>query len=208
MIGLEHIAKEFKLEYKKVAEIAGVSSQTVQDWLKERRKIPHKRLEILSAHFGLPKQYFQKDLSYGEREEVYLHYLKGISEEIDAPVYNEDNEVIGSYKRDAYEKEIQYLEEKKRDGEKKQAVIKKLEIVLNMESNEAALLSKTSNLDIINETLQIMQNEKVVDHFSVIVFLLNYNYALGGKAITKIEPELRGFAEDVLNLMKKHNLTK
>ncbi|MNW02707.1 hypothetical protein D3C71_1985340 [compost metagenome] len=48
MIGLQFIADTFHMEYKTVAEAIGVSKQTLQDWIKERRKIPEPRLEQLS----------------------------------------------------------------------------------------------------------------------------------------------------------------
>jgi hypothetical protein len=38
MIGLKFIADTFHMEYKIVAEVIGVSKQTFQDWIKERRK--------------------------------------------------------------------------------------------------------------------------------------------------------------------------
>lgn len=82
MIGLEYIVREFRKEYKEVANDLGVSKQTIQDWLKERRKIPAKRLNQLSIMFKLPEEYFQqKELTSIEKNNVRIKYLEMISKE-------------------------------------------------------------------------------------------------------------------------------
>ncbi|WP_156130849.1 helix-turn-helix transcriptional regulator [Paenibacillus sp. FSL H7-0357] len=64
------------MEYKSVAEAIGVSKQTFQDWIKERRKIPEPRLEQLSELFGIDdKTLFQKELLPSEKSEILMVYL-------------------------------------------------------------------------------------------------------------------------------------
>jgi transcriptional regulator with XRE-family HTH domain len=62
MIGLQYIADTFHMEYKTIAEKIGVSKQTFQDWIKDKRKIPQQRLEQLSNLFGIKEtELFQRD---------------------------------------------------------------------------------------------------------------------------------------------------
>jgi transcriptional regulator with XRE-family HTH domain len=207
LIGLEHIVKEFQLEYKEVAKTIGVSSQTIQDWLKGRRKIPKKRLEQLSKYFGLPEIYFQKELTYMEREEVALHYLESISGEIELPIFNDKDEVVGYYKKGIVEDEIRYLRDNLENGKKKNYFINELEKFLDTdELNENPFLSNTSNIEIINKTLKIMQDDNVSNQFRVIVELLSNDNQFGGKLIEKISPQYRDFADDFLNLLDKHKI--
>ncbi|WP_180236378.1 helix-turn-helix domain-containing protein [Bacillus wiedmannii] len=208
MIGLEHIVKEFHLEYKAVAESIGISSQTIQDWLKGRRKIPKKRLEQLSNYFGLPENYFQNELSYMEKEEIALHYLESISKDIDLPVFNEKDEVVGFYKRASLEDEIRYLKENLENRKKKNDVLAELETLLDYdeEHNEKPLLSSTSSIETINKTIRIMQDTNVSNQFEVIVHLLSDKNEFGGKKTKQIAPEYRDFAKDFLILLEKHKL--
>lgn len=208
MIGLEHIVKEFHLEYKEVAESIGISSQTIQDWLKGRRKIPKKRLEQLSNYFGLPEKYFQKELSYKEKDEIALHYLESISREIDLPVFNENGEVVGFYKSASLEDEIRYLKGNLENRKKKNDVLAELETLLDNdeEHNEKPLLSSTTSIDTINKTIKIMQDTDVSNLFEVMVHLLSDKNEFGGKITTQFAPKYRDFAKDFLSLLKKHKV--
>lgn len=207
MIGLEHIVKEFQLEYKEVAKTIGVSSQTVQDWLKGRRKIPKQRLEQLSKYFGLPEVYFQKELTYMEREEIALHYLESISGEIELPVFNDKDEVVGFSKKGILEDEIRYLRDNLENRKKKNDFINELEKFIDTdELNENPFLSNTSSIETINKTLKIMQGDNVSNHFRVIVELLSNDNQLGGKVMKKISPQYRDFADDFLKLLDKHKI--
>ncbi|MGJ7912615.1 helix-turn-helix domain-containing protein [Neobacillus sp. LXY-1] len=209
MIGLEHIVKEFQLEYKEVAKTIGVSSQTIQDWLKGRRKIPKQRLESLSKHFGLPEYYFQKELTYMEKEEIALHYLESISGEIELPVFNDKDEVVGYSKKSMLEDEIQYLRDNIENRKKKNDFINELEKFLDTdELKENPFLSNSSSIETINKTLTILQDDNLSNHLKVIVELLSNDNQLGGKVITKISPQYRDFAEDFLSLLEKHKIRK
>jgi len=76
MIGLEYISKVFRVEYKVIAVKIGVSQPTIQDWLKDRRRIPKQRLEALSALFRLEGELFQKELTELEKLNIELDYIR------------------------------------------------------------------------------------------------------------------------------------
>ncbi|WP_186807071.1 helix-turn-helix domain-containing protein [Priestia megaterium] len=212
MIGLEHIVKEFRQEYKEVAESIGVSSQTIQDWLKQRRKIPKKRLEQLSNLFNLPEKYFQKELNFMEKEEIALHYLENFSEEVEIPVLNNKGEVVDYYKKNTREDEIRYLKENIENRKRKNVFYMNLETLLGIDTfnsndqNNSPLLSDTSKVETLNKVVKIMQDEDLFNYFEVVIQLLNYKSEFGGKIISTVSPEYRDFAEDFLKLLKNHKI--
>jgi transcriptional regulator with XRE-family HTH domain len=76
-IGLVDIVRIFGMPYKNLAEKIKVSPKTVNDWVKERKTIPKKRLDQLSEIFGIEnKEYFQKKLTEKEKNEILLLYLQ------------------------------------------------------------------------------------------------------------------------------------
>lgn len=89
MCGLALVIREFKMTNKELAEILDIKPQSLNDWLKSKRKIPSARLEQLSALFNLSHDYFLKDESeYTEvdRLEVKMSYLKKTDKLIDDPL--------------------------------------------------------------------------------------------------------------------------
>ncbi|WP_243355981.1 hypothetical protein [Bacillus litorisediminis] len=77
MIGLEYILEVFKTNANQLANDLEVSRYTIYDWLKERRKIPEKRLEQLSKHFKIPKHFFiSKELKPSEKIEIQRVYIQ------------------------------------------------------------------------------------------------------------------------------------
>lgn len=83
MLGLEFIVKMRNIEYKEIANYLGISSQSVSDWIKGKRKIPDNRSEQLSNFFGIDKDLICRDLSEDER--LKLHYklseVKGLKKQ-------------------------------------------------------------------------------------------------------------------------------
>jgi len=71
MIGLEFICKTFQIEYKKLAEILGITPQTINSWLRGKRKISKDKLKKLSKYFQLPEEYFQKELTQQDKLDIY-----------------------------------------------------------------------------------------------------------------------------------------
>lgn len=218
MIGLEYIAKEFHLEYKEIAERLGISPQTLQDWLKQRRKIPKQRLEQLSNMFKLPESYFQKELDHIEKAEIKVQYLQSISESIEVSQYNEAGEIFGYYTKGTYEAEVQFLKDDI-EGEKKRNCIRKgienlIQEEIALDDDELTyegkfrkpLLSDSSNTATLSKVINIMKDTKVVDDFKVIVHLLNADDELGGNITSQIHPEYRSFAKEFLKLVKKYGI--
>lgn len=93
IIGLQFIADTFHMEYKSVAEAIGVSKQTFQDWIKERRKIPEPRIEQLSELFGIEdRTLFQKELLPSEKSEILMVYLTKTDEHEEIEITNFDDD--------------------------------------------------------------------------------------------------------------------
>ncbi|MCO0600727.1 helix-turn-helix domain-containing protein [Peribacillus butanolivorans] len=217
MIGLEYIVKEFQMEFKEVANRLGISPQTMQDWLKKRRKIPAKRLEQLSNMFNFPEAFFQKELNFTEKGEVAIRYLERISKEEEIPVFTDEGEITHYYKRGTYEDEIQFLKETMEKKKKQNDIRKSFEVLMkydalltNDDSNSdeeiEPLLSDSSNTETLNKIIKVMQSDKLSNEFKVMVHLLNINDELGGKPTLMISPEYREFAGDFLELLKKHKI--
>lgn len=88
MCGLALVIREFNMTNKELAEILDIKPQSLNDWLKSKRKIPATRLEQLSEIFNLSQEYFLKDESeYTEvdRLEVKKSYLEKTDILIDDP---------------------------------------------------------------------------------------------------------------------------
>lgn len=86
MYGLTLVAKEFNMSYKEIAETIGVTPQTLNDWIKGKRKIPQLRLEQLVELFKLDEKYFLKEENHFtevERLEIRLQYLKNTNKLIE-----------------------------------------------------------------------------------------------------------------------------
>lgn len=75
-IGLQFICETYGIEYKKLAEKLDTTPQNINAWLREKRKIPSKRLEQLTNFFpNIPSELFNKELSSSEKiliQETYF----------------------------------------------------------------------------------------------------------------------------------------
>jgi plasmid maintenance system antidote protein VapI len=136
MIGLQFIADTFHMEYKSVAEAIGVSKQTFQDWIKERRKIPEPRLEQLSELFGIEDQtLFQKELLPSEKSEILMVYLTKTDEHEEIEITGVDDEGYEYTTTEHYSHNrqlVDYIYEE----QKKERLIEQLEVLVNDEENE------------------------------------------------------------------------
>lgn len=74
MIGFEYICKCNGVSYSNVAELLGITKQTVSIWLSGNRGIGKKHLPKLSEYFNVPVEYFQKDIN--EVDKVIIDLLK------------------------------------------------------------------------------------------------------------------------------------
>ncbi|WP_147614415.1 helix-turn-helix domain-containing protein [Paenibacillus odorifer] len=124
------------MEYKTVAEAIGVSKQTFQDWIKERRKIPKPRLKQLSELFGIEDQVlFQKELLPSEKSEILMIYLTRTDEHEEIELTGVDDEGYEYTTTEHYSHNrqlIEYIHEE----QKKERLIEQLEVLVDDEENE------------------------------------------------------------------------
>lgn len=214
MIGLEYIVKEFHTSYKEVAEKLGISSPAIQSWLSGKKKIPVKRLDQLSQIFSLPEAYFQKELTFVEKGEIRICYLKSISEETENLVTEDEGEQVIYYGASSYEDEIAFLESLLETKKKQQRLKKEIDDLtrdeaLGTTSDKGAsspLHKPFSNTDVIYQTTEILKNEQAADYFKVLVYLINQKSELGGKPETKVTQEYKKFARGFMKLWSEHQL--
>jgi transcriptional regulator with XRE-family HTH domain len=74
VIGLEFICKTYNTEYKEIAEFLEVKPQTINSWLRGKRKIPNNRAEQLSTFFNLPELLFGKELTEDDEQYIEMFY--------------------------------------------------------------------------------------------------------------------------------------
>jgi plasmid maintenance system antidote protein VapI len=63
MIGLEYILNLYGVQHQVLAEKLGIRKQNINLWIKGKQNISKKYLPILSDHFDLPQDLFQKELT-------------------------------------------------------------------------------------------------------------------------------------------------
>lgn len=216
MIGLEYIVKEFHTSYKEVAQELGISTPTIQDWLKGRKGIPTKRLDQLSQIFNLPEAYFQKELTFVEKGEIRISYLKSISEETENLVTEEEGEQVIYYGASSYEDEIAFLESLLETKKKQQKLKKEIDDLIKQEAlispsdkgTSSPLHTAFTNTEAIYQTTEILKNEQAADYFKVLVYLMNQNPELGGKPETKVIQKYKKFARGFMKLWNEQQQVK
>ncbi|GEM_PF-2751245 len=88
MSGLSLILREFNMTSKDLADVLGITRQSLNDWVRGKRNIPNARLKEMVELFNLTEEYFLKnenDFTEVERLEVKKSYLKKTNEFIDDP---------------------------------------------------------------------------------------------------------------------------
>lgn len=217
MIGLEHIVKEFQVGYQELAKEIGVSPQTIQDWLKQRRKIPKKRLEQLSKYFRVPVAYFQKSLTFREREEIALIYLKNNSRKIEIPIFNENNEIVNYYETTENEEEINYLETKIFMENRQKEILTKLNDLMNQsninnnlsEVNDSPFQINKSLEFSLEQIIRLINDEELFNYLQVFVYLLDdHLQEFNGNKIFSLSNEYKDLGRDFETLLKKYNIRK
>ena len=58
MTGLQYVRENFNMSIATLSKQMGISYQAISQWEKGIRQIPAKRINELSAIFGIPEQYF------------------------------------------------------------------------------------------------------------------------------------------------------
>ncbi|MDF9845555.1 MULTISPECIES: helix-turn-helix transcriptional regulator [unclassified Paenibacillus] len=154
MIGLQFIADTFHMEYKSVAEAIGVSKQTFQDWIKERRKIPEPRLEQLSELFGIEDQtLFQKELLPSEKSEILMIYLTKTDEHEEIEITNVDDEGNEYTTTQHYSQHFNLLEYVQA-GQKREKLTEQISALLS-----ADLISESANLNLLADVVSVLQEQ-------------------------------------------------
>ena len=76
MIGLEYILELYRVQHKDLAEELGIRKQNINMWIKGKKKIPQKYLPILAEKYGMPVEYFQKELTDIDKRRIDLRYAE------------------------------------------------------------------------------------------------------------------------------------
>lgn len=86
MSGLSLILREFNMTSKDLADVLGITRQTLNDWIRGKSKIPKARVKEMVEFFNLNEDYFLKDENnYTEvdRLEVRKSFLEKTNEFIE-----------------------------------------------------------------------------------------------------------------------------
>jgi plasmid maintenance system antidote protein VapI len=154
MIGLQFIADTFHMEYKTVAESIGVSKQTFQDWIKERRKIPKPRLEQLSQLFGIGDQtLFQKELLQSEKSEILMVYLTKTDEHEEIEITDIDDQG-NEYTTTQHYSQNRQLIEFIHEEQKRERLIEQMNALLNADPNQ-----ENENLKLFEDVVTVIQEQ-------------------------------------------------
>lgn len=74
--GLEYILGLYNMQHIELAEKLGIRKQNINLWIKGKQNIPKKYLPVLEELFGLPSEYFIKELSEIEKLEIQKEKLR------------------------------------------------------------------------------------------------------------------------------------
>lgn len=177
MIGLEFIAKTFQVEYKSIAEKIGVSPATIQDWLKERRKIPPKRVEQLSELFGVEAKYFGKELTPSEKLSIQIFKLEQDDISHEVPVFDDHGNEVGTTTFYENESAIRHLTEESQRLEKIERLNGHInDLVANESVNdefEADVRKYTDNLETFFSVVRTLKSGNK-EQIQALKLLLNF----------------------------------
>lgn len=206
MIGLQYIADTFHMEYKTVAEKIGVSKQTFQDWIKERRKIPQQRLLALSNLFEIEEiDWFQKELTDFEKSKIQIHYFEqsdAIEEIEDVYIDNEGKEQKVKYSISQNKDIINFLHERSVED-------RLIERVVAVVRNDAT--NGNDNKGMIEQCLQVIEaNELESKTLELVLYALTQKGQddWGGVHPRFIKYEENGFFDKFNDLLKGFGLSK
>lgn len=85
MLGIEYIRKSFNIPLADLAQKVGVSRQFIALWENGQKKIPAQRAQQLSEIFGIPHEWFQKELSTLDKIKIEKIKEENYIASIDAP---------------------------------------------------------------------------------------------------------------------------
>lgn len=206
MIGLVEIAKVFNMQYKEIGERIGVSAQTIQDWVKERRKIPSKRLQQLSDLFNLREVYFTKELSELEIMEVQMQYLHSLAKKVETPLFDEDGNQIGFKKENENQSELNFMQQKNDVLKKKDTIRNELEKLFESDElcEEEPVDFNSSNLEALFKFFKLMKNEGTRNQLKIILFLLHHTDDFDDVNFDIINKKYTEFAIEFNEVLEKY----
>lgn len=206
MIGLQFIADTFQMEYKSVAEKIGVSKQTFQDWIKERRKIPTPRLQQLSDLFGVNEvELFQKELTESEKLEIQMFYFQKTDnvDDVEVPQIGKDGmEYLAKHTISQNQNVIDFLYERSKEVR----LLEDVERSITGQDPENEANKKT-----LSNILQVFdssgQDKRTLD--MVLFYLTEYQKEdyWGGMPSQYSQYADKGFFEKFKNLLKECGLS-
>lgn len=195
MIGLEYICNLYNIQYKEIAEMLGISKQTINSWVTGRRKIPKKYLPNLSNKFDIPEEYFQKEIN--DVDKLVIQKLK-LEKELKPSIVSYDIQLMIGKDADLVEKPI-YNAEEMNEIEleiEKAKIIKDFETVVSNVNNNielqmynqiVLLLKEYGNKRILGYTI-----DAVSHYYDVLPYWVG-------------EPESEEFVEEFLKFAQKYD---
>jgi transcriptional regulator with XRE-family HTH domain len=218
MLGLEYIARVFKMSYTDIAKEIGVTPQYVQSWVsikdgKPRRNISKANLEKLSKLFGLPEDFFQKELNRVEMVDVQIAYYRKLAEEegetVTIPQY--DRETGEYYEVEEFYNPYHDILWKLNYRRNKEIVLLETEKLLfeQFETNDNddeldefwKLLDGSAYTEVLERVNKLFK-KKSDKHIEVLQLLLEL-FFVWGKPRVNVSDEL---INDMRMLLKKHNI--
>ncbi|OAS18910.1 helix-turn-helix domain-containing protein [Paenibacillus oryzisoli] len=174
MIGLEYIIKVYKTNYNQISQSLGVSRQTVNDWLKQKRNIPEVRLKQLSKHFGLKESFFQKELNDSEKMEVQIAYFQTMHAE-----YENTSEIFHEH-----------------ISRKNDEILLRVKSLVEDDNEQEA----DYNRDLLTNVIKILSNSESKKILDLLIYVVNFeNDEFGVHNYRRYEK----YNEEILNIMKK-----
>lgn len=172
IIGFEYMCRLLNLKYVEVAKMLDISRQTVNSWISGHRNIPKKHIETLSSKLNdMPTEYFQKELTSEEMDEVEIIIIDKIVKEVrTADEAREENIRLVNFGSDVGRPQIAFNSKVLLDIEDVFIIKEKLDEVLIMaydEENEIIF-------NIIKNLIYIILDKKV--KYSILDDALNAIY--------------------------------
>lgn len=186
MIGLEYICKLFDKSYKDLAKDLDISPKTLNDWVKQRRKIPQKYLPQLSKIFHLKEEYFQKELTNVEKLQIQRTKIdqEAEFEEIEVTeIDDEGNEYTYThlYSPQEYISDFLYYEEHKEQV---------IEDVRKLIDQEDQLINRMEVFEKVSTVLSFKDTAKeyiLLDILNYLIYRDGWGFSPKGKLWDKLD---------------------
>jgi hypothetical protein len=206
MIGLEYIIQTYHKSSSGVANKIGVSRQTMNDWIKQRKKIPQTRLEDLQGMFPkMPKEYFSKILLQSEELEIQEIYLR------ETDVWDEYNDfhIDEDGKEHFFTTQVSQNEGLIRQIQNKQEKAKMLERFREIIEGEPYLEHR--NTKILERLFNIMEtnDKKLINGLMMTIYFLDYvsdDWGFGDDPKFGASDNEEEMYEEFAALFKKYNI--